>query len=95
MVTHSRKRVRRYRVARSARSAAGASSGGPVGTSSAAGTKRAEPGEKSPSDGYWHMTARYTTVISEATTSLTGNATYTQPARGDEREVTIDEDPAC
>lgn len=64
MVTHSRKRVRRYRVARSARSAAGASSGGPVGTSSAAGTKRAEPGEKSPSDGYWHMTARYTTVIS-------------------------------
>ena len=64
MVTRSRKRVRRYRVARSAKSAAVSSSSRPVCTSSAAGTERAEPGEKSPSDGYWHMTARYTTVIS-------------------------------
>ena len=40
------------------------------------------------------MTTRYTVVISEATTSLTGNATYAHPARGDEREVTINEDPA-
>ena len=39
------------------------------------------------------MTTRYTAVISEATTSLTGNATYAQPARGDEREVTIEDAP--